>query len=169
MSLSDFSPALKSIARHVATAAAGYLVAKGTISASDSQVFTGVFISALAYVWSLAEKYDISVKAPAVAAVAKTTAALAVVMLAAGGCTAAQNAGIVGFEATALKGIQSAEDNNIALWKTDACGTPFSAVVRNSQVVPGLVQGLSALCVPNADKGNPANLLTNIPAVTTAP
>ncbi|HLG86268.1 MAG TPA: hypothetical protein VKZ79_03625 [Alphaproteobacteria bacterium] len=80
------------------------------------------------------------------------------------GCTASQQATVSGFEASALKGAQSAEDNNILIWKTDACGTPFSAVVRNAQTVPGLVPALSALCVPNADKGNPADLLNSAPS-----
>ena len=79
------------------------------------------------------------------------------------GCTASQQAAVTGFEATALKGVQSAEDNNILVWKTDACGTPFSAVVRNAQTTPGLVPALSALCVPNADKGNPNDLLKSVP------
>jgi hypothetical protein len=79
------------------------------------------------------------------------------------GCTASQQAAVSGFETSALKGAQSVEDNNILIWKTDACGTPFSAVVRNAQTVPGLVPALSALCVPNADKGNPADLLKSAP------
>ena len=79
-------------------------------------------------------------------------------------CSSAENAAVVGFEATALKGARSAEDNNILLWRTDACGTPFSAVVRNAQTVPGLVPALSALCVPNPDKGNPDDLLKSVPS-----
>lgn len=99
-----------------------------------------------------------------VKSVAKTAPLLAAALvLGLSGCTASQQAAATGFEATALRGIQSAEDNNIALWKTDACGTPFSAVVRNAQTVPGLVPALSALCVPNADKGNPNDLLKSVP------
>ena len=37
-------------------------------------------------------------------------------------------------------------------------------MVRNAETVPGLVPALTALCVPNADKGNPANLLNALPA-----
>ena len=82
------------------------------------------------------------------------------------GCTASQQAAVSGLEASALKGAQSAEDNNILVWKIDACGTPFSAVVRNAQTVPGLVPALSALCVPNADKGNPNDLLKAAPSAS---
>lgn len=102
-----------------------------------------------------------------VKATGKTAPILAMaVILALAGCTASQQAAVTGFEATALKGAQSAEDNNLLLWKTDACGTPFSAVVRNAQTVPGLVPALDALCVPNADKGNPADLLKAVPSAS---
>jgi hypothetical protein len=75
------------------------------------------------------------------------------------GCTAAQTAAVDGAEATALTGIHTLEDHNMSLWVADACGTPFSAIVRNAQTRPGLIPALGALCVPNGANGNPSTLL----------
>lgn len=68
------------------------------------------------------------------------------------GCAAYQQAAS-GYEAAALKDIQSAEDNNIWLWHTNACGTPLSAIIRH----PEIVEGLKALCLSGAE--NPTTLL----------
>jgi hypothetical protein len=67
--------------------------------------------------------------------------------------------GINAGEVSALVSIRAAEDNNISLWRLNACGTPFSAAIRN----PDIVQGLMALCLPAGNASNPANLLNAIP------
>ena len=74
------------------------------------------------------------------------------------GCANLQQALNAG-EASALVSVRAAEDNNIKLWTLNACGTPFSAAVRNPQIVAALMD----LCMPQGDRANPANLLNGIP------
>jgi hypothetical protein len=83
---------------------------------------------------------------------------LIVAILALAGCASFQPT-INGVENAALTNVRAAEDNNIRVWTTDACGTPYSAAIRNPQIVPALM----ALCLPNGDATNPANLLNGIP------
>lgn len=60
--------------------------------------------------------------------------------------------------AVAIKDAQLAEDNNIKSWATVACGTPLSAIVRNSQTIPGFVPALKSLCLPAGSSSQPVTL-----------
>jgi hypothetical protein len=81
-----------------------------------------------------------------------------------------------GYESAAYEGIKASDDNTIQVWKAVACGTPYSAILRNPDVIPAL----TALCNPAGDRSNPANLLNvakqqpitinlTMPAVPAAP
>jgi len=59
-------------------------------------------------------------------------------------CASWQQA-VSGFGAAALVSIRAAEDENIKVWTANACGTPYSAAVRNSQIIPAL----KVLCTPS--------------------
>lgn len=59
-------------------------------------------------------------------------------------CASWQQA-INGYEAAGLVAIRAAEDNNILLWTANACGTPYSAAVRNPSIIPAL----KVLCAPS--------------------
>jgi hypothetical protein len=65
---------------------------------------------------------------------------------------------INGAAASLVTGIKAAEDANINLWKLNVCGTPYSAVIRHPEIVPAV----KALCLPQGDEANPANLLNAI-------
>ncbi len=65
------------------------------------------------------------------------------------GCTALNV-----LEQKAVSNIKDADDHIIAVWSTAACATPFSAVMRNPQIVPAM----RALCVPQ-NAVTPADLL----------
>ena len=73
------------------------------------------------------------------------------------GCASFQPT-INAYDAAAITGIKAAEDNNIQLWKVNVCGTPFSAAIRHPEIVPAM----KALCLPQGDTANPANLLNGI-------
>ncbi len=73
-------------------------------------------------------------------------------------CAGLQQA-ITGYESAAIKGIQAAEDNNVRMWTANACGTPFSAAIRNPSIVPAL----KALCLPAGGGVNPTSLLDSVP------
>jgi hypothetical protein len=79
---------------------------------------------------------------------------LAAAALALSGCAGFQQA-LGGYEAAALAGAQASNDNIIRVWSTAACATPFSAAIRNPQVIPAL----KALCLPGGDATNPGSLL----------
>ena len=70
------------------------------------------------------------------------------------GCANVQQA-IGAAEASAVVSVRAAEDNNIKVWAANACGTPFSAAIRNPQIVPAL----RALCLPAGDQASPVMLL----------
>ena len=74
------------------------------------------------------------------------------------GCASMQQAINAG-EASALVSAKAANDNIIDLWVTAACATPFSAAVRNPQVIPAL----RVLCIPGGYTSNPATLLDAVP------
>lgn len=80
--------------------------------------------------------------------------ALAVAALAISGCASVQQA-VQGYGAAAIVAIRAAEDDNIALWTANACGTPISAAIRNPQIIPAL----RALCLPGGAAASPAGLL----------
>ena len=85
----------------------------------------------------------------------KTLLALLISTLA--GC-AAQQAALKGYENAALVGLRAAEDNNFAMWSANACGSPYSAAIRNPQIVPAL----RALCLPGGNATDPSLLLDAI-------
>lgn len=73
------------------------------------------------------------------------------------GCAGFQQA-VTGYETAAAKGLQAAEDNNVRVWAFSACATPFSAAIRNPQIVPAL----KALCLPAGAASSPVTLLDGI-------
>ncbi len=60
-----------------------------------------------------------------------------------------------GYGSAAIASIRAAEDDNIALWTVNACGTPLSAAIRHPQIIPAL----RALCLPGGSLSNPTGLL----------
>lgn len=73
------------------------------------------------------------------------------------GCAGYQQV-LSGYETSAIKGIQAADDNTIRVWSAAACGTPYSAAIRNPQVIPAL----KVLCLPAGADSSPA-LLFEVP------
>lgn len=65
----------------------------------------------------------------------KAVTIIAAVALA--GCASVQQA-INGYAAGAAVSVRAAEDENIRVWTADACGTPYSAALRNPQIIPAL-------------------------------
>lgn len=59
----------------------------------------------------------------------------------------------------AVTSIKAAEDDNIALWTINACGTPLSAAIRNPQIIPAL----RVLCIPGGAGSSPSLLLESVP------
>ena len=80
--------------------------------------------------------------------------ALAVSALAMSGCASVQQA-VHGYGAAAIVAIRNAEDDNIAFWTANACGTPLSAAIRHPEIIPAL----RALCLPEGMASTPAGLL----------
>lgn len=74
------------------------------------------------------------------------------------GCAGFQQA-LTGYEASAYAGAKASNDNIIQVWKVAACATPFSAAVRNPEIIPAL----KALCVPAGAAANPSALLDAVP------
>lgn len=83
---------------------------------------------------------------------------LAIVALA--GCTTVAQQALSGYEASAIQGIKAADDRHIGLWTVAACATPYSAAIRNPQVIPAL----KALCLPNGVEASPATMFDGAPA-----
>jgi hypothetical protein len=71
------------------------------------------------------------------------------------GCTTTAMTAVTGYETAAVKGVQAVNDNAIQVWKTAACATPLSAVLRNPDIIPGL----KALCLPGGNASDPNTLL----------
>lgn len=65
-------------------------------------------------------------------------------------------------EESAAVSLRAAEDNHLGVLTFDLCATPYSALVRHPELVPGV----AALCLPGGNLTNPANLLNAIPAPT---
>lgn len=65
-------------------------------------------------------------------------------LLALTGCAAWQQA-ITGAASAAAVSARAAEDQNIQMWVFNACATPYSAALRNPQVIPAM----RALCGPS--------------------
>jgi hypothetical protein len=74
------------------------------------------------------------------------------------GCAGFQQA-MSGYESSAAKGINAAQDNSIGVWAYAACNTSYAAAIRNPQVIPAL----KALCLPQGADGNPVTLLDSVP------
>lgn len=86
--------------------------------------------------------------------------AIAAAALALSGCASFQQA-LGGYQTAAVTGLQAANDNIIQAWSTAACATPFSAAVRNPQIIPAL----KVLCLPSGAEANPASLLDSVSTV----
>ena len=74
------------------------------------------------------------------------------------GCSTVTQQAITGYEAAALKSIEAADDNTIRIWTVTACGTPYSAAIRNVQIIPAL----RALCLPAGSGSSPITLLDTV-------
>lgn len=61
------------------------------------------------------------------------------------GCASVQQA-INGYAAAVSA--RQAEDENIRIWTADACATPYSAAIRNPQVIPALRDLCGSLIPP---------------------
>lgn len=61
-------------------------------------------------------------------------------------------------QSSAAVALRAAEDNNLSYLKFSLCATPYSAIIRHPEIVPGI----GALCLPGGDRTNPANLLIGI-------
>lgn len=89
--------------------------------------------------------------------------ALLLVAAALTGC-ASQLQAVKAMNSAAVVSLRAAEDVNLERLKFELCATPYSALVRNPQLVPGV----AAICLPNGNMTNPANLLTAIPPAAPA-
>lgn len=67
------------------------------------------------------------------------------------GCTTTMAA----YETAATKEIKASDDNLISNYKALFCALPYSAIVRNPEIIPGV----KALCLPGGNMTNPADLL----------
>lgn len=76
------------------------------------------------------------------------------------GC-ASQLQAVKAFNASAVVSLKAAEDVNLERLQFEMCATPYSAIIRHPELVPGM----AAMCLPGGNLTNPANLLTGIPAV----
>ena len=74
------------------------------------------------------------------------------------GC-ASQLQAVKGFNAAAAVSLKAATDINLERLTFELCATPYSALVRNPQLVPGV----AAICLPGGNTANPATLLMAIP------
>ena len=79
---------------------------------------------------------------------------LSSIVISLSGCASVQQA-VHGYGAAAIVAIKAAEDDNIAFWKANACGTPLSAAIRHPEIIPAL----RALCLPGGAAANPVGLL----------
>jgi hypothetical protein len=84
---------------------------------------------------------------------------IAILALSLTGC-ASQLQAVKGMQSAAAVSLRAAEDNQLDLLVFGICATPYSALIRHPEIVPGV----GALCLPNGNLTNPANLLYAIPA-----
>lgn len=75
------------------------------------------------------------------------------------GC-ASQLQFVKGAQSAAAVSLRATEDLNLSGLVFGLCATPYSAIIRH----PDLVPGIAALCLPGGNLSNPANLLSAIPA-----
>jgi uncharacterized protein YceK len=78
---------------------------------------------------------------------------LIIALLALTGCSTV----MTGYEATAVDAIKRADDQRLGLQVIGICSTPYSAVLRNPQVIPGV----EALCLHGANTA-PAALFDGV-------
>jgi hypothetical protein len=83
-----------------------------------------------------------------------TTLLLTTLVLSCTGC-ASQLQAVKGVEAATAVALRAAEDNNLDVLRFNLCATPYSAIVRHPDFVPGII----ALCLPSGSLSNPALLL----------
>lgn len=88
----------------------------------------------------------------------KKVLAMAVAAWLCGGCASFQQS-VTAVGASAVVSVQLADDNALKALTIGLCATPFSAAVRNPQIVPAL----KALCLPSGSV-TPATVLDSIPA-----
>lgn len=88
-----------------------------------------------------------------------TSLIIALAAVALSGC-ATQMQLVKGYESAAAISLRAAEDNQLGVLTFGLCATPYSAIVRHPEIVPGVM----ALCLPGGNLSNPANLLSAIPA-----
>ena len=62
------------------------------------------------------------------------------------------------FNEAAVVSLRAAEDVNLDRLRFEICATPYSALVRH----PDLVPGIGAMCLPGGNLTNPASLLKGI-------
>lgn len=79
------------------------------------------------------------------------------------GCAGVQQV-VTGYESSAIAGAKALHDNEIMVLKVGLCATPFSAAVRNPEIIPAL----KVLCLPGASV-SPAALLDAVPPVVIEP
>lgn len=85
-------------------------------------------------------------------------------MLALAGCTTVAQQALTGYEAAAVDAVKATNDRHIGLWTVAACATPYSAAIRNPQIIPAL----KALCLPNGAEAAPASMFDSVAAPTPA-
>lgn len=83
---------------------------------------------------------------------------VSILLIALSGCAGIQQ-GLTGYESAAYAGAKASNDNVIAVWKVAACATPFSAAVRNPDIIPAL----KVLCLPAGASASPITLLDAVP------
>lgn len=77
------------------------------------------------------------------------------------GCASAQQV-IKGYESAGEMTLNAVNDNRIKIWELQACDTPFSAVMRNPNIIPAL----EILCIqPN--QVSPNKLLDSVKSAIT--
>jgi hypothetical protein len=84
-------------------------------------------------------------------------AAIALGLSLLGGCAA-----VKGYEAIAQDGVKQANDNALQVWAVAGCAMPYSAILRNPQVIPAL----QTLCT--SGQGDPTKLLAPAAAASGA-
>lgn len=81
--------------------------------------------------------------------------------LALAGCTTVAQQALVGAESAAVTSAKAVHDNEIFLWTTAACATPYSAAIRNPSIIPAL----KALCLPSGAQAAPATMFDGVPSL----
>ena len=72
--------------------------------------------------------------------------------------------GVAASSQIGIKDLQLAEDNNIQLIKVQLCALPFSAIVRNSATVQGLIPAVKGFCLPTGSESQPVTIIDPLPS-----